>query len=627
VRVDISDEPIKKGWTNARNKAVSGPSGSGKSYLLLKMLLEYWIQLAHILVLDIGGSYKALCEFLQGRYFVYSKEQPLQFNPFWLGEGEVLDTEKLESLKALVRTLWKKPGEAFVRSEYIALSNMITGYYKYLQAAADVFPCFDSFYEWVRDQFVLAIQADGLREKDFDYINFLFVLRPYYQGGEYAQLLNAREQLNLLQERFIVFDIDSIKDHEILFPVVTIVIMELFVSKMRKLNGIRKVIVLEEAWKAIAKEGTNEWLKWLFKTIRKWFGEAIVATQDIEDLTGSEVIRNTIVNNIDCKIFMDQRKYSNRFDDTKRLFGLTDQDEILALSLNKANNPTKLYKELLVCLGTGHSRVYRLEVSLEEHLVFTTEEPQRVKVNEYARKHGGLQAGIKALAAEIRSGAVKLLLTAAIAAAFLLLPNGRASAQIIDVIDEAVKYALEEADLKIQQAQTETLYLQNAEKALENDMTGGLLDDITDWVQDQDQLFAAYYQELWQVKTAFTGFSKVTSLIERQAQLVKEYQQATTTVQQDPHFSAAEVTHILNVYGGILKASIRNTAQLATVIKSFVTQMDDAGRLHIIDETAAGIDRNYADLQQYTQQNTLLSLQRAKDEGDIQTIKALYGIQ
>ena len=124
-----------------------------------------------------------------------------------------------------------------------------------------------------------------------------------------------------------------------------------------------------------------------------------------------------------------------------------------------------------------------------------------------------------------------------------------------------------------------------------------------------------------------TGFSKVTQLIERQAQLVKEYQQATAVVRQDPHFSAVEVTHMLNVYGGILNASIRTTAQLATVIKSFVTQMDDAGRLRIIDETAASIDRNWADLQQYTQQNTLLSLQRAKDEGDIQTIKALYGIQ
>jgi TraG P-loop domain len=347
----------------------------------------------------------------------------------------------------------------------------------------------------------------------------------------------------------------------------------------------------------------------------------------MEDLISSEVIKNTIINNIDCKILLGQNKFVNRFDEIQRALNLTDQDKTLALSLNKATDPTKRYKELFVSLGTGHSRVYRLEVSLEEHLVFTSEEPERVKVNEYARKHGGLRAGIEALVADVRSGVVKLLVVFALAAAFLLLPNGRASAQIIDIIDEAVKYALEEADLKIQEAQTETLYLQNAEKALENDMTGGLLDDITDWVQDQDQLFAAYYQELWQVKSVFTGFSKVTQLIERQAQLVKEYQQATAAVRQDPHFSAAEVAHMLNVYGGILNASIRNGAQLATVIKSFVTQMDDAGRLLIIDETASGIDRNYADLQQYTQQNTLLSLQRAKDEGDIQTIKALYGIQ
>ena len=158
-------------------------------------------------------------------------------------------------------------------------------------------------------------------------------------------------------------------------------------------------------------------------------------------------------------------------------------------------------------------------------------------------------------------------------------------------------------------------------------MAGDLLDDITGWAQQEEELFSDYYKELWQVKSALTTYGKIEQLIERQAQLVAAYQQATTTVQRDPHFSAAELSQMLRVYSGILDASIRNTSQLALVIKSFVTQMDDAGRLRIIDETGAAIDRNYADLQQYTQQNTLLSLQRAKELGDIETVKALYGIQ
>jgi hypothetical protein len=230
------------------------------------------------------------------------------------------------------------------------------------------------------------------------------------------------------------------------------------------------------------------------------------------------------------------------------------------------------------------------------------------------------------LAADIRSGAVKLLMLAGLTALFLLAPTTHASAQIIDLIDEAVKYALEEADLAIQQAQTQALYLQNTEKALENQMTGGLLGDIGGWVQDQEDLYRGYYQELWQVKAAFTSYSRVAQLIQRQEQLVRDYRQAVSAVQRDPHFSPTEVTLMLHVYSGILNASIRNVSQLAAVINSFVTQMDDAGRLRIIDETAAAVDRNYADLHGYSQENSLLSLQRARDEGDIQTVKALYGL-
>src|SRR6185437_446413 len=147
----------------------------------------------------------------------------------------------------------------------------------------------------------------------------------------------------------------------------------------------------------------------------------------------------------------------------------------------------------------------------------------------------------------------------------------------------------------------------------ENTMAGDLLDDIAGWAQQQDQLFAEYYQELWKVKTAFATYGRLTQLIQLQARLVRDYEQATAVIRQDSHFSAAEVTQMLNVYSGILNASIRNVGQLTLVIQSFVTQMNDADRLRLIDQTAAGIDRNYSDLREYTQENSLLSLQRAKD--------------
>lgn len=197
---------------------------------------------------------------------------------------------------------------------------------------------------------------------------------------------------------------------------------------------------------------------------------------------------------------------------------------------------------------------------------------------------------------------------------------------MFDIVEEAVKEALEQADLQIQKLQTETLGLQNAQKALENSMQDGLLGDITGWVQQEEDLYSRYYNELWQVKTALSTYSKIRTLLQRETQLVQQEQEAYKAARQDPHFSATEIAHIGNVYGGIINEAIRTTSQLALAITAFVTQMDDAGRLRLIDETAGRIDRSYSDLQTFTTQNTLLSLQRAKDEQDIATIKSLYNL-
>jgi len=626
VNVDLSDEPMRNRLISNRCKFLAGPTGSGKSFFCNLMVHSYHKRGAHIVIVDIGGSYKGLCELVGGRIFEYSIKNPLSFNPFRLGEGEVMDVEKRESLKALLLTLWKKTDEGYLRSEYITLSNMLEGYYQYLAINSGVFPCFDSFYEWLQDQFAARFAQEGVNERNFDLTNFLYVLRPYYRGGEYDYLLNARDATDLLQQRLVIFELDQIKDHPILFPVVTIVIMEVFISKIRQLKGIPKVILLDEAWQAIAKEGMDAYIRYIYKTVRKFYGEPIVVTQEIDDIISSPVVRNTIINMSDCKILLDMSKFTNRFGELQTLLGLTEKDKTMILSLNRANEPGSKYKEVFISLGTNHSRVYRVEVSLQEYLVYTTEESEKVKVQEYTKRHGGMGKGVTALATDIRSGAVKLLLTAAFTALFLLAPRQQASAQLFDIVDEVIKEALETADLKIQQAQTQVLNFQNAEKNLENSMAGGLLDDITGWVQNQYDLYNDYYGELWQVKTGLSTFSKVAGLINRQVQLVNEYKQATAAVSRDPHFSAGELTQILNVYSGILNASIRNTEQVATVIQAYVTQMDDAGRLRIIDETAAGIDKNYADLRRYEQENSLLSLQRAKDAADIATVKSLYGL-
>ncbi|MBN8718714.1 MAG: TraG family conjugative transposon ATPase [Sediminibacterium magnilacihabitans] len=402
LHVDISDEPMDKGICTNRNKFILGPSGSGKSFFTNHMVRSYYEKGTHIVLVDVGHSYKGLCDMVNGYYFTYSETKPIKFNPFYIGEGDNLDTEKKESIKTLLLALWKKDNETFNRSEYVALSNALQLYFEKVESDKTIFPCFDSFYDFLKDDFVNVLKGDNVKDKDFDVSNFLYVLRPYYKGGEFDYLLNAKENLDLLQQRFIVFELDNIKDHPILFPVVTIIIMEVFISKMRKLKGIRKMILIEEAWKAIAKEGMAEYIKYLFKTVRKFFGEAIVVTQEVEDIISSPVVKQAIINNSDCKILLDQSKYQNKFDQIQELLGLTEKEKALVLSINKANDPIKKYKEVFISLGGVLSKVYRTEVSPEEYLAYTTEEKEKVKVQAYASKFGGdIEKGIKALADEI----------------------------------------------------------------------------------------------------------------------------------------------------------------------------------------------------------------------------------
>ena len=404
LHLDISDLPMKRGIITNRNKFILGPSGSGKSFFTNHMVRQYYEQGTHVLIVDTGNSYQGLCELINrktggkdGVYFTYTEENPIAFNPFYTDDG-VFDIEKRESIKTLILTLWKRDNEPPTRAEEVALSNAVSMFIDGL-AADSTLPSFNTFYEFVGGRYCEVLAAKQVREKDFDVANFLNVLEPYYKGGEYDYLLNSDKQLDLQSKRFIVFELDNIKDHKILFPIVTIIIMETFIGKMRKLKGIRKMILIEEAWKAIAKEGMAEYIKYLFKTVRKFFGEAIVVTQEVDDIIASPIVKESIINNSDCKILLDQRKYMNKFDSIQAMLGLTEKEKSQVLSINMANHPSRRYKEVWIGLGGVQSAVYATEVSLEEYYTYTTEETEKLELFRLTEKLGGnIELAIKQLA-------------------------------------------------------------------------------------------------------------------------------------------------------------------------------------------------------------------------------------
>ncbi|HET6256684.1 MAG TPA: conjugal transfer protein TraI [Puia sp.] len=207
---------------------------------------------------------------------------------------------------------------------------------------------------------------------------------------------------------------------------------------------------------------------------------------------------------------------------------------------------------------------------------------------------------------------------------------GRSDAQVLDIIsiiNAAVKKVIVATDLEVERMQSETIDAQNTEKSAENDMEQSELSGIAGWIEQQRELFAEYYQELREVKNVIATYEEVKAMIEKQGKIIAGYQQVYTVLRQDQHFSAAEISHAYAVLSGIAAASTQNISRLTVVVTSLLTQMGDAARLRLIDETSGDIDRNYMDLTQFSQQNFLLSLQRAKDANDIAATRALYGIQ
>ena len=411
IHLDISDLPMKQGIITNRNKFILGPSGSGKSFFTNHMVRQYYEQGAHVLLVDTGNSYQGLCELIHrktkgedGVYFTYTHDHPISFNPFYT-DDKFFDVEKRESICTLLMTLWKSADERVTKTEAGELGSAVNAYIELICSDASIVPNFNSFYEYLRDVYRKDMEQRDIKVtlSDFNINNLLTTLKQYYKGGRYDFLLNSDKNIDLLSKRFIVFEIDQVKDNKDLFPVVTIIIMEAFINKMRRLKGIRKMILIEEAWKAIASANMADYIKYLYKTVRKYFGEAIVVTQEVDDIISSPVVKESIINNSDCKILLDQRKYMTKFDGSQSMLGLSEKEKSQILSINQNNDPHRLYKEVWVGLGGMQSAVYATEVSMEEYLTYTTEEREKLEVMQRAEQLGGdIESAIRQLAIEKR---------------------------------------------------------------------------------------------------------------------------------------------------------------------------------------------------------------------------------
>ena len=265
---------------------------------------------------------------------------------------------------------------------------------------------FNGFYDYC-DKFLplyLNNKKHKIRESEFNLRTFLFVLKDFYKGGRYGTTLNESADNTLFDESFIVFEIDNVKDNPKLFPIVTLIIMDTFIQKMRLRKDRRKALIIEEAWKAIASKLMGGYILYLYKTVRKFWGEAVVVTQELDDIIGNAVVKDSIINNSDTFILLDQTKFKDNFDKIASLLSLNKVEQNKIFTINNLNNKfgRSRFKEFYLKRGSK-GEVYGNEVSLEQYLTYTTEKPEKSALEYYVKEYGNFDKALEVITAQVKT--------------------------------------------------------------------------------------------------------------------------------------------------------------------------------------------------------------------------------
>ena len=435
VAIDITGKEGKQKMTDNSNFFCLGPSGSGKSFHMNSVVRQLHEQGTDVVMVDTGNSYEGLCEYLGGKYISYTEEKPITMNPFRIRREE-MNVEKTGFLKNLVLLIWKGAQGTVTQTEDRLVEHVITDYYDaYFNGFEGFTPrqredlrqslfidernskehekeseqeravriegiinkiesrrkklkvkelSFNSFYEDSVQR--LPDICEENRITDIELATYRYMMKDFYRGGNHEKTLNENMDSSLFDETFVVFEIDSIKDDPLLFPLVTLIIMDVFLQKMR-IKKNRKVLVIEEAWKAIASPLMAEYIKFMYKTARKFWASVGVVTQEIQDIIGSEIVKEAIINNSDVVMLLDQSKFKERFDTIKAILGLTDVDCKKIFTINRLENKEgrSFFREVFIRRGTT-SGVYGVEEPRECYMTYTTERSEKEALKLYKKE-------------------------------------------------------------------------------------------------------------------------------------------------------------------------------------------------------------------------------------------------
>ena len=433
VAIDITGKEGKNKLTDNSNFFCLGPSGSGKSFHINSVVRQLHEQGTDVVMVDTGNSYEGLCEYLGGKYISYTEERPITMNPFRINREEY-NIEKIDFLKNLILMIWKGSDSQIPEIEFRIVEQIIIDYYdayfngftRYTDEQREVLLknlfaapsrknpnkpprevdemvrkqievlearraalkvtelSFNSFFDYSFDRLEQICTENDITT--ISYSTYSTMLQPFYKGGAYEKILNETVDSALFDETFIVFEVDAIKENKKLFPIVTLIIMDVFLQKMR-IKKNRKVLVIEEAWKAIASPLMAEYIKFMYKTARKFWASVGVVTQEIQDIIGSEIVKEAIINNSDVVMLLDQSKFKERFDEIRKILGLTEVDCKKIFTINRLENKDgrSFFREVFIRRGTT-SGVYGVEEPHECYMTYTTERAEKEALKLYKKE-------------------------------------------------------------------------------------------------------------------------------------------------------------------------------------------------------------------------------------------------
>ena len=436
VAIDITGKEGRNKLTDNSNFFCLGPSGSGKSFHMNSVVRQLWEQNTDVVMVDTGNSYEGLCEYVGGKYISYTEEKPITMNPFRINREE-LNVEKTGFLKNLVLLIWKGSQGTVTKTEDRLIDQVITEYYDtYFNGFTGFTPplredlrksliiddrnrshqnpdeteaqreerlertinqieqrrkelkveslSFNTFYEFSVQRIPDICSENSIGGIDIS--TYRYMMKDFYRGGNHDKTLNENMDSSLFDETFIVFEIDAIKDDPLLFPIVTLIIMDVFLQKMR-IKKNRKVLVIEEAWKAVASPMMAEYIKYLYKTARKFWAMVGVVTQELQDIIGSPIVKEAIINNSDVIMLLDQGKFKERFDEIKAVLGLTDVECRKIFTINRLENKEgrAFFREVFIRRGLA-SDVFGVEEPRECYMTYTTERAEKEALKLYKKE-------------------------------------------------------------------------------------------------------------------------------------------------------------------------------------------------------------------------------------------------